>query len=95
MKTFNQKLSTLLASLLLLCSAAPHLANGQYEHHLDSLQSNEPYEFPEGSDGSIQYLTKGNSEQMLLQLEPPINFYGEQYEQIYVSRRARVYGGII
>ncbi|KAL7736227.1 hypothetical protein ACLKA6_002906 [Drosophila palustris] len=85
MKTFNQKLSTLLASLLLLCSAAPQLANGQYEHYLDSLQSDELYEFQEGQEGSIQYLAKGNSERTLLQLEQPVNFYGEQYEQIYIN----------
>jgi len=85
MTTINQKLCTLLAPLLLLCSAAPHLVNGQYEHYLDSLQSNELYEFHNESVGSITYLPKGNSEQMSLNLEKPINFYGEKYEQIYVS----------
>lgn len=71
--------------LLLLLLATANLVCGQYEHYLDSLRSNELYEFVEGS-GSQQFLAKGNSEQALLQLEQPIWFYGEKYEQIYVSR---------
>ncbi|KAH8299746.1 hypothetical protein KR044_005465 [Drosophila immigrans] len=85
MQAINQKFSALLASLLLLGCIGPQLANGQYEHYLDALQSNQLYEFVDGSEGSIQYLPKGNSEQMLLQLDQPINFYGEKYEQIYIN----------
>ncbi|XP_068146256.1 nidogen [Drosophila tropicalis] len=60
-------------------------ASGQYEHYLDSLRSNEFYEFIEGRSGSIQFLAKGDSEQSLLQLEHPISFYGEKYEQLYIN----------
>lgn len=71
-------------AFLLLSSVI--LVSGQFEHYLDSLRSNELYEFiDDGSSGSIQYLPKGDSEKILLQLEQPIHFYGEQYEQIYVS----------
>ncbi|EDW61724.1 nidogen [Drosophila virilis] len=81
MKTVYQKFWPLLLLLLLLglCQV-----RGQYEHYLDSLRSNELYEFVEDS-GSIQYLAKGNSEQALLQLEQPISFYGEKYEQIFIN----------
>lgn len=80
MKTFNRKLWRLLLPLLLGLSQV----SGQFENYLDSLHAEELYEYVEGS-GSIQYLAKGNSEQALLQLEQPIGFYGEKYEQIYVS----------
>lgn len=81
MKTISQKL---LASMLLLLLVATNLVSGQYEHYLDSLHSNELYEYVEGS-GSQQFLAKGNSEQAPLQLEPPIAFYGEKYDKIFVS----------
>lgn len=75
--------SKFLACLLL---SSVILVSGQFEHYLDSLQANELYEFiDDGSSGSIQLLPKGDSEKILLQLEQPIHFYGEQYEQIYVS----------
>ncbi|KAH8309564.1 hypothetical protein KR059_011830 [Drosophila kikkawai] len=63
------------------------LVSGQYEHYLDSLRSNELYEFVDdgSASGSIQYLPKGDSERILLQLEQPIHFYGEQYEQLYIN----------
>lgn len=81
MKTISQKM---LASVLLVLLVATNLVSGQYEHYLDSLRSNELYEFVEGS-GSQQFLAKGNSEQAPLQLEPPIAFYGEKYDKIFVS----------
>ncbi|KAH8320608.1 hypothetical protein KR067_005779 [Drosophila pandora] len=75
--------SKFLACLLL---SSVILVSGQFEHYLDSLRSNELYEFiDDGSSGSIQYLPKGDSEKILLQLEQPIHFYGEQYEQIYIN----------
>ncbi|ALC40596.1 Ndg [Drosophila busckii] len=81
MKAINQnKLSLVWAVIGLLIG----LAGAQYEHHLDSLRANELYEFVEGT-GSLQYLAKGDSEQALLQLEQPVNFYGEKYEQIYIN----------
>lgn len=81
MKTFNHKLWRLLLPLLLLGLSQ---VRGQFENYLDSLRAQELYEYVEGS-GSIQYLAKGNSEQAMLQLEQPISFYSEKYEQIYVS----------
>lgn len=80
--------SKLLACLLV---SSVILVSGQYEHYLDSLRSNELYEFVDdgSSSGSIQYLPKGDSERILLQLEQPISFYGEQYEQLYVSNESR------
>jgi len=68
---------------LLLSSAI--LVSGQFEHYLDSLQPSELYEFEEGSLGSIHYLPKGDNKTFELQLEQPIHFYGEQYDQLYVS----------
>ncbi|TDG47937.1 hypothetical protein AWZ03_005718 [Drosophila navojoa] len=81
MKTFNQKLWRLLLPLLLLGLSQ---VRGQYENYLDSLRAQELYEYVEGS-GSIQYLAKGNSEQAMLQLEQPISFYSDKYEQIYIN----------
>lgn len=86
MKTISQKV---LASVLLMLVAA-NLVSGQYEHYLDTLRSNELYEYVEGS-GSQQFLAKGNSEQALLQLEPPIAFYGEKYDKIFVSNICSTY----
>ncbi|XP_017054240.1 nidogen [Drosophila ficusphila] len=76
-------LGTKFLACLLLSSVI--LVSGQFEHYLDSLRSSELYEFAEGSLGSIQYLPKGDSETIVLQLEQPINFYGEQYEQLYIN----------
>ncbi|XP_017118518.1 nidogen [Drosophila elegans] len=74
--------SKFLACLLL---GSVILVSGQFEHYLDSLRSSEFYEFVEGSSGSIQYLAKGDSEFVALQLEQPIHFYGEQYEQLFIN----------
>ncbi|KAH8272873.1 hypothetical protein KR018_006184 [Drosophila ironensis] len=76
--------SKLLACLLL---SSVLLASGQFEHYLDSLRSSELYEFVDdgSSSGSIQFLPKGDSESIVLKLQQPINFYGEQYEQIYIN----------
>lgn len=81
MKTINQIGQF---SMLLLLLVTGNLVSGQYEHYLDSLRSNELYEYVEGT-GSQQFLAKGNSEQALLQLEQPILYYGVKYQQIYVS----------
>ncbi|KAH8401667.1 hypothetical protein KR009_007215 [Drosophila setifemur] len=75
--------SKFLACLLL---SSVILVSGQFEHYLDSLRSNELYEFvDDGATGSIQFLPKGDSERILLQLEQPIDFYGEQYDQLYIN----------
>jgi len=79
MPTFGSKLF----ACLLLSSVI--LVSGQFEHYLDSLRASELYEFEDGSLGSIHLLPKGDSETIVLQLEQPIHFYGEQYEQLYVS----------
>ncbi|EDX06478.1 GD10735 [Drosophila simulans] len=79
MPTFGSKL---LACLLL---SSVILVSGQFEHYLDSLRASELYEFEEGSLGSLQLLPKGDSETIVLQLEQPIHFYGEQYEQLYIN----------
>ncbi|XP_002089929.3 nidogen [Drosophila yakuba] len=74
--------SKLIACLLL---SSLILVSGQFEHYLDSLRASEFYEFEEGSLGSIQFLPKGDSETIVLQLEQPIHFYGEQYEQLHIN----------
>nr|ACK77669.1 RE69505p [Drosophila melanogaster] len=79
MPTFGSKL---LACLLL---SSVILVSGQFEHYLDSLRASELYEFEDGSLGSIHLLPKGDSETIVLQLEQPIHFYGEQYEQLYIN----------
>ncbi|XP_030387552.1 nidogen-1 [Scaptodrosophila lebanonensis] len=80
MAGFGQHLCRILALALLLSTAV----SAQFEHYLDSLRANELYEFNEGT-GHIQYLPKGDSEQSLLQLQSPINFYGEKYDQLYIN----------